>query len=37
MAEREMRDASLKKAKLECHRLELEAKEFVERAARSEA
>ena len=37
MAEREMHDASLKKAELECRRLELEAKEFAERAARSEA
>ena len=37
MAEREMRDASLKKAELECRRLELEAKESAERAARAEA
>ena len=37
MAEREMRDASLKKAELECCRLELEAKESSERAARAEA
>ena len=37
MAEREMRDASLKKAELECRRLELEAKESIERVARAEA
>ena len=37
MAKREMRDASPKKAELECHRLELEAKESIERAARAEA
>ena len=33
MAEREMQSASLKQAELTCHRLELEAKESVERAA----
>ena len=37
MAEREMQSASLKKAELECRRLELEAKESTERAARAEA
>ena len=37
MAEREMCDASLKKAELECRRLELEAKESVERATRADA
>ena len=37
IAEREMCDASLKKVELKCHRLELEAKESVERAARAEA
>ena len=37
MAEREMQSASLKKAELACRCLELEAKEFVERAARAEA
>ena len=37
MGEREMQSASLKKAKLVCHRLELEAREFAERAARAEA
>ena len=37
MAEREMHSASLKKAELACHLLELEAREFVERAARAEA
>ena len=36
MAEREMRGASLKKAELECRRLELEAKESADRAARAE-
>ena len=36
MAEREMQRASLKKAELACRRLELEAKESVERAARAE-
>ena len=33
MAEREMHSASLKKSKLACRRLELEARESVERAA----
>ena len=37
MDEREMQSASLKKAKLACRRLELEAKESTERAARAEA
>ena len=37
MAEREMHSASLKKAELACRRLELEAREPVERAARAEA
>ena len=37
MAEREMHSASLKKAELECRRLELEARDFAERAARAEA
>ena len=37
MAEREMWSASLKKAKLACSRLELEARESTERAARAEA
>ena len=37
MAEREMQSASLKKAKLACRRLELEAKECAERAAWAEA
>ena len=37
MAEREMQSASLKKAELACRRLELEAKESTERAARAEA
>ena len=37
MAEREMQSASLKKAEFSCRRLELEAKESVERAARAEA
>ena len=37
MAEREMQSASLKEAESTCHRLELEAKESVERAARAEA
>ena len=37
MAEREMQSASLKKAELVCRRLELEARESVERAARAEA
>ena len=37
MVEWEMQNASLKKAELACRRLELEAKESVERAARSEA
>ena len=37
MTEREMHSASLKKAELECRRLELEARESAERAARAEA
>ena len=37
MAERETQSSSLKKAGLTCHRLELEAKESAERAARAEA
>ena len=37
MAEREIQSASLKEAELACCRLELEAKESVERAARAEA
>ena len=37
MAEREMQRASLKKAELACHCLELEARESTERAARAEA
>ena len=37
MAEREMQSASLKKVELVCHRLELEAKESAEKAARVEA
>ena len=37
MAEREMQSASLKQAELACRLLELEAKEFIERAARAEA
>ena len=37
MAEREMHSASLKKAELACRRLELEARESVERDARAEA
>ena len=37
MAEREMQNASLKQAKLACRRLELEARESAERAARAEA
>ena len=37
MAEREMHSASLKKAELACRRLELEARESAERAARAEA
>ena len=37
MAEREMHSASLKKAELACRRLELEARESEERAARAEA
>ena len=37
MVEREMQGASLKEAESTCHRLELEAKESVERAARAEA
>ena len=36
MVEREMHSASLKKAELACRRLELEARESVERAARAE-
>ena len=37
MPEREMQSASLKEAELACRRLELEAKESAERAARAEA
>ena len=37
MAEREMHSTSLKKAELACRRLELEARESAERAARAEA
>ena len=37
MAKRETQSASLKEAELTCLRLELEAKEFAERAARAEA
>ena len=37
MTEREMQSASLKGAELACRRLELEAKESTERAARAEA
>ena len=37
MAEREMQSASLKEAELVCHRLELEAKESAEKAARAKA
>ena len=37
MAEREMQSPSLKEAELACRRLEFEAKEFAERAARVEA
>ena len=37
MVEREMRSATLKKAELACRRLEMEARESAERAARSEA
>ena len=37
LASREMQNASLKKAELACRRLELEAKESTERAARAEA
>ena len=37
MVEREMHSASLKKVELVCRRLELEAREFVERPARAEA
>ena len=37
MAEREMQSVSLKQAELACRRLELEAKESAERAARAEA
>ena len=37
MAEREMHSASLKKAELACHFLELEARESAERVARAEA
>ena len=37
MAEREMQSASLKQAELACRRLELEARESAERAARAEA
>ena len=37
MVEREMQSSSLKEAELVCRRLELEAKEFAERATRAEA
>ena len=37
MAEREMQSASLKKAELTCHRLELEARESAKTAARAES
>ena len=37
MVEQEMRSATLKKAELACRRLELEARESAERAARAEA
>ena len=37
MAEREMQSASLKKAELACHHLELEAKESTDRAAQAKA
>ena len=37
MTEREMQSASLKKAELACRRLELDVREFAERAARTEA
>ena len=37
MAEREMQSASLKKAKLACRHLELEARESFERATRAES
>ena len=37
MAEQEMQSASLKEAELACRYLELEVKEFAERAARAEA
>ena len=37
MAEREMQSASLKEAELTCRCLELEVKEFAERAARAKA
>ena len=37
MAEREMQSASLKEVELACHRLELEARESAERAARAES
>ena len=37
MAEREMHNASLKKAELACRLLELEARESAERAARAKA
>ena len=37
MAEREMQSVSLKKAELACRRLELEAREFAERATRAES
>ena len=37
LAEQEMQSASLKQAELACRRLELEAKESAERAARAEA
>ena len=37
MAEREMHSSSLKQVELACRLLELEAREFAERAARAEA
>ena len=37
MAEREMQSASLKQAELACRRLDLEAREFIERDARAKA
>ena len=37
MVEQEMHSASLKKSELACRRLELEAREYVERATQAEA